>query len=59
MDRNVILYYEQVLSSDVSSLMEASNPAYEIPDADYCRAINVQLEAIKSDVANIQHLIEG
>jgi hypothetical protein len=39
--------------------MEASVPSVEIPDQDLCRAINVQLEAIKSDVANIQHLLEG
>lgn len=59
MDRNTLLYYEGVLSRDVNSLMEASVPGVEIPDPDFCRAINVQLEAIKSDVANIQHLLEG
>lgn len=59
MNSDVLNYFEDVLQQDVSGLREATNPAYEIPDQEYRRALNVKLEAIKADVANIQHLLES
>jgi hypothetical protein len=58
MDREVLNYFEAILQQDVLALEQAINPADEIPDQDYRRALNVKLEAIKADVANIQHLLD-
>lgn len=59
MDKEVLNYFEEVLQQDVFALQQATNPTNEIPDQDYRRALNVKLEAIKADVANIQHLLES
>lgn len=58
MNKETLFYYESVLMSDVDGLMNASRAPDEIPEDDLKRALNVQLESIKSDVANIQHLME-
>lgn len=58
MDKTTLFFYEDVLASDVQGLTQASQAPAEVPDEDFKRAINVQLESIKSDVANIQHLME-
>lgn len=59
MDKDVLNYFEDTLQQDLFALQQATNPANEIPDQDYRRALNVKLEAIKADVANIQHLLES
>lgn len=58
MNSDILNYFEDTLEQDMGSLRLTTNPAYEIPDQDYRRALNVRLEAIKADVANIQHLLE-
>lgn len=58
MDKDVLNYFEDALQQDVIALQQVINPACEIPDQDYRRALSVKLEAIKADVANIQHLLE-
>lgn len=58
MNRKTLLYYENVLLQDFYNLQSASDPGDEISDDDLKRALNVQLESIKADVANIQHLLE-
>lgn len=58
MDRNTLMYFEDVLMNDCSGLMQASQSSGEVDDENLKRALNVQLEAIKGDVANIQHLLE-
>ena len=58
MNRETLFYYESVLMTDTESLVQASHAPDEISDDDLKRAINVKLEAIKADVANIQHLLE-
>ena len=59
MDKDVLNYFEDTLQQDVFALAQATNPANEIPDQEYRRALNAKLEAIKTDVANIQHLLES
>ena len=58
MDRKTLLYFEDVLLSDCSNLASATQTAEGIDDESLKRALNVQLEAIKGDVANIQHFLE-
>ena len=59
MNKDSLFYYEDILMSDVQGLMHATAQAPEaLSDDDLKRALNVQLESIKSDVANIQHLME-
>ena len=58
MDKGTLMYFEDVLMNDVSGLMNASQAPSGVDDENLKRAINVQLEAIKGDVANIQHLLE-
>lgn len=58
MDRKTLLYFEDVLLSDCSSLSSATQAAGDVDDESLKRALNVQLEAIKGDVANIQHFLE-
>ena len=58
MNKDTLFYYESVLMSNVNGLMDASRAPDEIPEEDLKRALNVQLESIKSDVSNIQHLLE-
>lgn len=59
MDKEVLNYFEEVLNQDVFALQSATNPVNEIPDQDYRRVLNVKLEAIKADVANIQHMLDS
>lgn len=59
MNKNTLFYYESVLMSDVDGLMNASRAPDEVLEDDLKRALNVQLESIKADVANIQHLLES
>lgn len=59
MDKNVLNYFEGILQQDVFALDQAINPANEIPDQEYRRALNAKLEAVKADVANIQYLLES
>lgn len=58
MDRKTLLYFEDVLLSDCSNLSTATQAAESVDDESLKRALNVQLEAIKGDVANIQHFLE-
>lgn len=58
MDRGTIIYFEDVLMNDVSGLMQATQSSKDIEDENLKRALNVQLEAIKGDIANIQHFLE-
>lgn len=58
MDKVTLLFFEDVLMNDVSGLMQASQGPMDVTDDNLKRALNVQLEAIKGDVANIQHLLE-
>lgn len=58
MNKDTLLYYEDILVSDVQVLKLASVPPDSVSDEDLKRALNVQLESIKADVANIQHMLE-
>ncbi len=58
MDKNTLMYFEDVLLNDCSGLAQASQAPSSVDDDNLKRALNVQLEAIKADVANIQHLLE-
>ena len=59
MDRTVLSFFEDVLMNDVSALMQATQAPSQIDDENLKRALNVQLEAIKGDIANIQHFLEA
>jgi len=58
MDKNTLMYFEDVLMNDCTGLMQASQSPSDVDDENLKRALNVQLEAIKGDIANIQHLLE-
>lgn len=58
MDKTTLMYFEDVLLNDCSSLAQASQSPSGVDDDNLKRALNVQLEAIKSDIANIQHFLE-
>lgn len=58
MDRITLMYFEDMLMNSASSLYQATQAPSEIGDDDLKRALNVQLEAIKADVVNIQHFLE-
>ena len=58
MNKDTLFYYEDVLMSDAQGLIHATDAPESISDDDLKRALNVQLESIKADVANIQHLLE-
>ena len=58
MDKAVLMYFVDVLLDDGSSLSRAVQAPSSVDDDSLKRALNVQLEAIKGDVANIQHLLE-
>lgn len=58
MDKNTLMYFEDVLMNDCHGLMQASQSPADVDDENIKRALNVQLEAIKGDIANIQHLLE-
>lgn len=58
MDKNTLYYFEDVLLNDCSGLSIATQSPHSVDDENLKRALNVQLEAIKGDIANIQHLLE-
>ena len=58
MNKDTLCYYEEVLMFDVNGLMQASGAPEGVSDDDLKRALNVQLESIKADISNIQHLLE-
>lgn len=58
MDKAILMYFVDVLLNDGSSLAQAVQAPSVVDDDNLKRALNVQLEAIKGDVANIQHLLE-
>lgn len=59
MNKDTLFYYADMVMADVQGLTQAIGSAPEtISDDDLKRVLNVQLEAIKADVANIQHLLE-
>lgn len=58
MDKTTLMYFEDVLLNDCSGLAQATQAPSGIDDDNFKRALNVQLEAIKGDIANIQHLLE-
>ena len=59
MDKVTLMFFEDVLMNDVSGLIQASQAPMDVDDENLKRALNVQLEAIKADVANIQHFLEA
>lgn len=58
MDKTTLMFFEDVLLNDCNGLAQASQCPSGVDDENLKRALNVQLEAIKSDIANIQHLLE-
>lgn len=58
MDKTTLMFFEDVLLNDCSSLAQATQSSASIDDDNLKRALNVQLEAIKGDIANIQHFLE-
>lgn len=58
MDKVTLMYFEDVLLNDCSNLSQATQAPSAVDDENFKRAINVQLEAIKGDIANIQHFLE-
>lgn len=58
MDKTTLMYFEDVLMNDCSTLSQATQAPGGVDDDNFKRALNVQLEAIKGDVSNIQHLLE-
>ena len=58
MDKATLMFFEDVLLNDCSSLTQATQSSGSIDDDNLKRALNVQLEAIKGDIANIQHFLE-
>ena len=59
MDKNTLNYYGNILFEDCNSFMNASNPPEGVSDADFRRALNAELEALRADIANLQYLIDG
>ena len=59
MDKVTLMFFEDVLMNDCSSLMQASQGPGEVDDENLKRALNVQLDAIRADVVNIQHFLEA
>lgn len=58
MDKVTLMYFEDVLLNDCSGLAQATQGPSGVDDENLKRALNVQLEAIKGDIANIQHFLE-
>lgn len=58
MDKVTLMFFEDVLTNDCAGLMQATQAPSAVDDESLKRALNVQLEAIKGDIANIQHLLE-
>lgn len=58
MNKDTLNYFEDVLMNDVQGLIQATTVPESVSDDDLKRALNVQLESIKADVANIQRLME-
>lgn len=58
MDKVTLMFFEDVLMNDCNGLMQATQAPGDVDDENLKRALNVQLEAIKGDIANIQHLLE-
>lgn len=58
MDKVTLMYFEDVLMNDCTGLTQATQSPSAVDDENFKRALNVQLEAIKGDIANIQHLFE-
>lgn len=58
MDKTTLMFFEDVLMNDCSSLSQATQAPESVDDDNLKRALNVQLEAIKGDIANIQHYLE-
>lgn len=59
MDKDTLMYFENVLINDCSGLMQATQSPDGVDDDNVKRVLNVQLEAIKADVANIQHYLDS
>lgn len=58
MNKDTLVYFENVLMFDTQGLIQATEAPDSVSDDDLKRALNVQLESIKADIANIQHLLE-
>lgn len=58
MNRDTLTYFEDILMNSVVALQQATQAPEDISDDNFKRVLNVQLEAIKANVANIQHLLE-
>lgn len=59
MNKNTLFFFIDMAQADIQGLLQAASAPDEVPEEDFKRAMNVQLEAIKADVANIQHLLES
>ncbi|MBO7735809.1 MAG: hypothetical protein J6S67_24790 [Methanobrevibacter sp.] len=59
MDVNTLNYYADILNRDTADFCVSCSPTAEIPDANFRRALNAQLNAIREDVANLQYLIDN
>lgn len=59
MDKVTLMFFEDVLLNDCSCLAQATHSPSDVDDENLKRALNVQLEAIKGDIANIQHFLEA
>lgn len=58
MDKATLMFFEDVLMNDCTGLAQATQSPSSVDDENLKRALNVQLEAIKGDIANIQHFLE-
>ena len=58
MDKVTLMFFGEVLMNDCSGLIQATQSPSGVDDENLKRALNVQLEALKGDIANIQHLLE-
>jgi len=58
MNKNTLYFFIDMAQADIQGLLQAAGAPDEVPEDDFKRALNVQLEAVKADVANIQHLLE-
>ena len=59
MDKDTLMYLENVLMNDSTGLIQATQTSGGVDDENVKRVLNVQLEAIKADVANIQHYLDS
>ena len=59
MDRMTLDYLASIMVQDASSVSVAVMDGTKVPDEELKRVINSKLDALKADIANIQHFIES